>query len=99
MSDALSVTGGLFCDDFARDRRTQLSVLNSVEIVGEAAAHMTDDATRMHRAIPWRDILEMRNRLLHFHFDIDLRVVWDTGRDDEAVLIARLEPLEAPEAG
>lgn len=32
--DALSFTEGMSFDEFARDRRTQLSVLKSVEIVG-----------------------------------------------------------------
>ena len=41
----------------------------------------------------------MRNRLVHAYFDVDLRLVWDTARDDLPVLIARLEPLVAPEAG
>ena len=36
--DALSFAEGVSFDDFVRDRRTQLSILKSVEIVGEAAA-------------------------------------------------------------
>ena len=97
--DGLSFTEGLSYDDFARDRRTQLSLLESVEIVGGAAAHVSEDFRQMHQAIPWRKIVGMRNRLVHAYFDVDLRLVWDTACDDLPVLIARLEPLVSPEAG
>lgn len=97
--EALSFTEGLTFDEFARDRRTQLSVLKSVEIVGEAAAQVSEDTRQMHQAIPWRKIVGMRNRLVHVYFDVDLRLVWNTVRDNLPVLIARLEPLVAPEAG
>ena len=35
----------------------------------------------------------MRNRLVHGYFDIDLRLVWDTVRNDLPSLIAQLELL------
>ncbi len=97
--DALSFTEGMSFEDFVQDRRTQLSVLKSVEIVGEAAAHVSEDARRANPDIPWREIVGMRNRLVHVYFDIDLPLVWDTVRRDVPVLIGRLEPLVPPEPG
>ena len=41
--DAVSFTEGMSYDEFALDRRTQLSVLKSMEIVGEAAAHVKEE--------------------------------------------------------
>ena len=95
--DALSFTEDLSFEDFVRDRRTQLSVLKSVEIVGEAAAQVSEDARRANPDIPWRQIVGMRNRLVHAYFDIDLPLVWDTVRHDLPDLIARLKPLVPPE--
>ena len=40
----------------------------------------------------------MRNRLVHACFEIDLRLVWDTVRNDLPPLIAQLEPLVPPES-
>ena len=40
----------------------------------------------------------MRNRLVHAYFEIDLRLVWDTVRNDLPPLIERLEPLVPPES-
>lgn len=97
--DAVSFTDSMSYHEFSRDRRTQLSVLKSVEIVGEAAAQVSENTKRAHPAIPWREIVGMRNRLVHVYFDIDLALVWDTVRDDLPVLIDRLEPLVPPEVG
>ena len=60
--DALSFTEGLSFDDFVEDRRMQLSVLKSVEIVGEAAAQMSEDTRQANPDIPWRRIVGMRHR-------------------------------------
>ena len=97
--DALSFTEGMSFDDFVLDRRTQLSVLKSVEIVGEAAAQVSEDVTHANPDIPWREIVGMRNRLVHGYFDIDLPLVWDTVHQDIPDLIDRLEPLVPPEDG
>ena len=95
--DGLSFTEGMSYEEFARDRRTQLSVLKSIEILGEAATRVSEDTKRAHAAIPWRDIVGMRNRLVHAYFDIDLPVVWGSVCTDLPVLIARLEPMIPPE--
>ena len=97
--DAVAFAEGMSYAEFVRDRRTQLSILKSLEIVGEAAAHVSEDTRKAHPAIPWPEIVGMRNRLVHVYFDIDLPLVWDTVRHDLPVLIARLEPLVPPEAG
>ena len=97
--DALAFAEGMSYDEFARDRRTQFSVLKAVEIVGEAAEHVSAATRKAHPAIPWRAIVGMHNRLVHAYFDIDLPLVWDTVCDDLPALIARLEPLVPPEAG
>lgn len=47
-----------------------------------------DDAIRESLPeIPWRDIISMRNRLIHGYFDIDTTIVWKT-------VTIELPPLE-----
>ena len=85
-------------DEFAKDRRSQLAILKSVEIVGEAASRLSAEAKERHPDIPWREIVGMRNRLVHAYFDIDLRLVWETADSDIPVLVAQLELLVPPES-
>ncbi len=97
--DAVSFAEGMSYADFARDRRTQLSILKSVEIVGEAASRLSEDTRRAHPSIPWPEVIGMRNRLVRVYFNIDLPLVWDTVCNDLPFLIAQLETLVPPEVG
>ena len=95
--DAVSFAEGMSYAEFLKDRRTQLSILKSVEIVGEAAARLSDNTRKAHRSIPWPEIIGMRNRLVHVYFDVDLPLVWDTVCNELPALITQLEPLVPPE--
>ena len=80
-ADACSFAQGLIKDDFLADKRTQQAVIMSLIIIGEAATKVMDgyaEFTQAHPEVPWRSIRNMRNRMAHGYFDIDLNVVWDT---------------------
>ena len=47
------------------DRKLVLSLVKSIEIIGEAAANVTPECREEFSHIPWRDIVSMRNRLIH----------------------------------
>jgi uncharacterized protein with HEPN domain len=79
--------------DLDSDRMLVLSIVKSVEIIGEAASTITKEFREKHKEIPWANIIAMRNRLIHVYFDIDLDRVWDTVIDDLPPLIAALEKV------
>ena len=68
-----------------------LALLKSLEIIGEAANGVSSVIQNRYPGIPWRDIIGMRNRLVHVYFDVDLDLVWDTIRTDLPPLIVELE--------
>jgi len=72
------------------DRQLVLSLVKSIEIVGEAAANVTTKCREDFPQIPWRDIISMRNRLTHVYFDINLDILWKTVVEDLPPLIAEL---------
>ena len=68
-------------DDRARfdiDELLQSAVLHWIEIIGEAARGVSDKVRAAHPDVPWHVITDMRNRVSHGYFDIDLDVVWNT---------------------
>ncbi len=89
--EALSFTQGRTRSDLDRDRQLVLALVKDIEIVGEAAARITEPGRRDAPEIPWQRIVGMRNRLVHAYFDIDLEVVWKTVQEDLPQLIALLE--------
>jgi uncharacterized protein with HEPN domain len=63
---------------FDTDELLQSAVLHWIEIIGEAARGVGDKVRTAHPEVPWRVITDMRNRVSHGYFDIDLDVVWNT---------------------
>ncbi|MCZ7539456.1 MAG: DUF86 domain-containing protein [Anaerolineae bacterium] len=44
------------------------AALLKVEIIGEAASQISESTRHQWSAIPWADIIGMRNRLVHAYF-------------------------------
>ena len=79
--DALSFVDGLAKEDFLADKRTQQAVITSLTIIGEAATKIMDGYTaftQAHSEVPWRSMRNMRNRMAHGYYEINLDIVWDT---------------------
>jgi uncharacterized protein with HEPN domain len=96
--DALSFTENKTRDDLEKNRMLTLSIVKSIEIIGEAATKITKETKEKYPEMPWVNIIAMRNRLIHVYFDIDLDRVWDTVTDDLPPLIAKLEKIISAEA-
>jgi len=82
---------------FEGDLMRQRAVMSCVVVIGEAANRVSREFQRQHSEIAWRDIIGMRNRLIHDYMNIDIEKVWDTVHHDIPVLIKQLEPLIPPE--
>jgi uncharacterized protein with HEPN domain len=91
--EAVSFTEGKSREDLESDRKLVLSIVKSIEIIGEAARKLTTERRESHPDIPWQDIIGMRNRLIHAYFDINLDTVWDTVTNELPPLIGNLEEI------
>ena len=95
--DAVDFARGRTRDDLNTDRQLVLSLVKSIEIIGEAAARVSQETRENHPEIPWPKIIAMRNRLVHAYFEINLTRVWETVQNDVPHLVSLLEPLVPPE--
>lgn len=92
-SDACSFVEGLTKGDFLTDKRTQQAVILSLIVIGEAATKVMDgyvEFTQAHAEVPWRSMRNMRNRMAHGYFDINLDVVWETVHEWLPALLLQL---------
>jgi len=96
--EALSFAKDKSTKDLYANRMLALSIVKSIEIIGEAASTVTKDFRDKHNEIPWASIVAMRNRLIHVYFDVDLNRVWDTLTDDLPPLIVALEKVLSQES-
>jgi len=91
--EAISFAKGKTRKSLESDRMLVLSLVKSIEIIGEAASKVTDEFRLNYEQIPWISIINMRNRLIHAYFDIDLDILWNTVIEDLPPLIDKLETL------
>ena len=52
-----------------------------------------------HAAVPWRQIIAVRNRIAHAYFDLDWQILWDATIEDIPALrrnVSRILALEFP---
>ena len=64
--------------EFDRNRLVLDAVIRNFEIIGEAGNHIPISIQNQYPQIPWRQIISMRNSLIHEYFGADNSVIWDT---------------------
>jgi uncharacterized protein with HEPN domain len=91
--EACTFAADMSFNEFLKDRKTAKAIIRSVEIIGEAAANLSNELRDKHRDIPWKQIIGMRNHLIHVYFDIDFRTVWQTVQVNLPPLISQLKRI------
>ena len=71
----------------------QDAVMHQIQIIGEAASRLSSQFRTRSPAIPWKDIVGMRQKLVHDYMGVDLEAVWETAVKDIPVLKAELQKL------
>ncbi|MDO8301800.1 MAG: DUF86 domain-containing protein [Sedimentisphaerales bacterium] len=92
-----SFTAGLTLDKFLADELTQNAVVHCIQIIGEAAGKVSREYQQDHPEIPWKEIIGMRNRIVHEYFRIVPDQVWSVVEKDIPELIKHIEPLVPPD--
>ena len=95
---AQQFTSGIDYRAFCANREKSLAVIRALEVIGEAARSLPSAVQDGRPDVPWRNLVGMRDVLIHHYFGVDLEVVWKTVHEDlpslrEAVseLLANLE--------
>ena len=73
---------GFSFKEFQNDKKTIYAVVRAIEIIGEAIKNIPASVKSKHKEIPWRDAADMRNKLIHEYFGVNLKVVWKTIKED-----------------
>ncbi|MEK7196896.1 MAG: DUF86 domain-containing protein [Nitrospirota bacterium] len=77
-----SYTKGLTYKKFLLDRKTQDAVVRNFEIIGEAVKNISKDLRAKHPEIQWKKISGLRDKLIHFYFGIDYKIVWNIAKKE-----------------
>jgi uncharacterized protein with HEPN domain len=92
-TEAMQMASGRARVDLDTDRQLNLSLLRLLEIVGEAAARVSEPTRKGHPEIAWQEIAGLRNRLVHGYDEVDFDILWDIIQLDLPPLIAALSSI------
>jgi uncharacterized protein with HEPN domain len=69
-------------DEFINDEKTSYAVIRALEIIGEATKEIPSEIRENYSELPWKEMVGMRDKLIHVYFGVNLDVVWETIQKD-----------------
>lgn len=63
--------------DFRTNTQKQDAIIRRLEIIGEAAVHLSDATRQAIPELPFRKMRGMRNMVAHDYANVDLKIVWE----------------------
>ena len=84
---------GVSYEMFLADEDKQGNVVRCLEVIGEAANHVSEEICAANPEIPWAAIIGMRNNLIHGYNEVNYTLVWATVQNDLAELEMRVPAI------
>lgn len=91
--EAVELIQGKNRADLDKNRLLALGLVRLLEIIGEAANRVSPQSQFEYPAIPWLQIIGLRNRLIHGYDPVDMDIIWKILGHDLPILIAYLESM------
>jgi uncharacterized protein with HEPN domain len=90
-------------DGFQANEEKSSAVYGQLVILGEACTRLSPGMRAQHSDIPWRQIIGMRNRIIHGYDEVNWELVWQVATEHVSHLINQLsdvlERLNGPSEG
>ncbi len=64
--------------EFKKNELVIDAVIRNFEVIGEASNSVPLIVQRAHPHIPWKQMIALRNFLIHEYFGVDVATVWQT---------------------
>ena len=85
---------GLTLKEFEKNELVQDAIIRNIEIIGEASKKISADIKKTYYEIPWKEVVGMRDKLIHDYLGVDTKVVWKTIKEDIPALERHLKEIE-----
>ena len=79
--------------NYNSDETLRFALAHLVQVIGEAARHVSKKFCDDHPQIPWKAIVGMRHKVVHDYMNVDEDVVWDTVVKELPPLLAELQKI------
>ena len=89
---------GLTYRKFLEDRKAQDAVVRNFEVIGEASKNITASFKAKYPDVPWKKVAGLRDKLIHFYFGIDYKIVWSIAKKELPKLRKQVKEILKQEA-
>jgi uncharacterized protein with HEPN domain len=89
--EAVQIIQGKTRSDLDTERLLNLALTRLIEIIGEAAYRVPDEYQAKYPHLPWLQMKNARNRLIHGYDSVDFDILWIIVSRDLPDLIGQLE--------
>lgn len=79
---------------FKADDKTVSACVREIEVIGEAAKQIPNEITAQHLNIPWSLMAKMRDKMIHWYFEIDEEIVWKVIKEQFPTLKTNIEEMQ-----
>lgn len=76
IEDIEAFIGDMNFENFYADKKTRSAVVWKLEVIGEATKNIPASIRSKYKELPWKDMAGMRDKISHFYFGIDYKIVW-----------------------
>ena len=76
--------------DLASDGEFRDGVVLQLIMLGEAASHLSDEARKRYPGMAWREVIGLRDLLVHRYWVVDHLKIWEYAREDVPALLHAL---------
>lgn len=83
-------------EQFDADEDIQLAITHRLQMIGEAASRVSESTRAAMYQVPWKQIAEMRHRIVHDYLNVNQDVVWESATRSVPDLIQLLLPIVNP---
>ena len=90
IDNVMSFLEGKTFEDMKSNVMCYHAVVHNIMIIGEAANLLTKDFRDRHSEVPWRDIIDMRNVLVHGYYTTSPIFIWETYTNDLPILLQQV---------
>ncbi len=73
--------GTMDFDEFIKDDKTVSACIREIEVIGEAAKQIPKEITENYDDLPWPLMAKMRDKLIHWYFEVDEEIVWKVAQE------------------
>ncbi len=78
---------------FLSDEVLKRAVTRSLEIIGEATKKIPADVKYRWKAIEWKQMAGMRDKLIHDYMGVNYLIVWDVAKNIIPLLIPQIKEI------